>query len=141
MPGMCKTRRDQLLTSCGRHQSVGKPTVEWVPACHGPGCQVVVETKPSLRNMNIHALRVRTRVRSGRSIPLPAEERNNKPADAEEAQSCRGLDDSCLSNIIILHGWLVPARHHRLLHRSTASPATLKLTTRQALPRCTEHVH
>ncbi len=74
-------------------------------------------------------------MRNGRSVPLPADERSNKAADAEEAQSCRGLDDSCLSNIIVLHRWLVPARHNRLLHRSAAAPASLIHThTRQAMP-------
>lgn len=101
---------------------------------------VVVETRPTLRKTKVHAMLVKTFVRRGRSVPLPADERSNKPADAEEAQSCRGLDDSCLSNIIVLHRWLVPARHDRLLHCSTPAPATLKYTTRQALPVGTEHV-
>ncbi len=105
------------------------------------GLPVVVETLPSLRRNKRPCNAFQTVVRSGRSVPLPADERSNKPAAAEEAQSCRGLDDSCLSNFIVLHRWLVPARHNRLLHRSTAAPATLKHTTRQALPFCTEHVH
>lgn len=67
-------------------------------------------------------------MRNGCSVPVPADERSNKAADAEEAQSCRGLDDSCLSNIIVLHRWLVPARHNRLLHRPAAAPATLEHT-------------
>ena len=77
-------------------------------------------------------------MRNGRSVPLPADERSNKAADAEEAQSCRGLDDSCLSNIIVLHRWLVPARHNRLLHRSAAAPASLIHTQRDK--HCTDHV-
>lgn len=78
---------------------------------------VVVDTIPSLRKIKLYAMLVKRFVRSGRPVPLPADERSNKPAEAEEAQSWRGLDDSCLSNIIVLHRWLVPARHNRLLHR------------------------
>jgi len=80
-------------------------------------------------------------MRNGRSVPLPADERSNKAADAEEAQSCRGLDDSCLSNIIVLHRWLVPARHNRLLHRSAAAPASLIHIHRdKQCFFCTDHV-
>ncbi len=147
MPGMCETSRRQLLTSCGRHRKdVRKPTDEWVPACHEPGFQLLsrpcrhfvkfalfvltvaaAESAIGLAllviyyrvrgTIKLYAMLVKRFVRSGRPVPLPADERSNKPADSEEAQSWRGLDDSCLSNIIVLHRWLVPARHNRLLHR------------------------